>query len=101
MIRDKKYIASKMTELNNLSVGSNEIFINILFEIIIKELQKHGSINLVGFVIFDVFKSKARKGVNPQTLEKIMIPAKYKLRTRFSKAFNKQINYLLNEKKYE
>ncbi len=41
-----------------------------------KELKKAGKLGLVGFGTFSVVKRKAREGRNPQTGNKIKIPAK-------------------------
>ncbi len=43
---------------------------------ITKALKKKDTVTLIGFGTFNVAKSKARKGVNPQTGEEIKIKAK-------------------------
>ena len=46
---------------------------------------KKDPVSLVGFGAFKYVKSKARAGVNPQTGEKIKIPAKTTLKFKASK----------------
>ncbi len=47
-------------------------FINVTTE----ALKKGDKVALIGFGTFDVAERKARVGLNPQTKEKIQIPAK-------------------------
>lgn len=51
----------------------------------ISKASKKDSVSLVGFGTFQYKKSKARAGVNPQTGEKIKIPAKNTLKFKASK----------------
>ncbi len=44
-------------------------------EIITKELQSGGEVNITGFGAFKISKRAARNGVNPRTKEAIKIPA--------------------------
>jgi len=46
---------------------------------------KKGDVGLVGFGTFKIVKMKARMGVNPQTGEKLKIPAKKALKFKASK----------------
>ena len=50
--------------------------IDCVFSSITKALKKKQKVTLIGFGTFKVDKRKARKGVNPQTGEKIKIKAK-------------------------
>ena len=50
--------------------------VDCIFSTITKTLKKKKSVSLVGFGTFKVNKRKARKGINPQTGEKIKIKAK-------------------------
>ncbi|MFP4403033.1 MAG: HU family DNA-binding protein [Candidatus Woesearchaeota archaeon] len=51
---------------------------------VLKSVKKK-PVQLVGFGTFKMVKSKARAGVNPQTGEKIRIPAKTSLKFKASK----------------
>ena len=50
--------------------------VDCIFTSITKALKKNDTVTLVGFGTFSVSKRKARKGINPQTGEKIKIKAK-------------------------
>ena len=50
--------------------------VDCVFSSITKALKKKQKVTLIGFGTFKVDKRKARKGVNPQTREKIKIKAK-------------------------
>lgn len=49
--------------------------VDAVFDIITKSLSKGESVGITGFGTFSVTKRSARDGVNPQTGEKIRIPA--------------------------
>ena len=72
---------SKETGLTKVDAeGALEAFMKT----IIKGAKKD-PVSLVGFGAFKYVKSKARAGVNPQTGEKIKIPAKTTLKFKASK----------------
>ena len=50
--------------------------VDCVFSSITKALKKKQKVTLIGFGTFKVDKRKARKGINPQTGEKIKIKAK-------------------------
>jgi DNA-binding protein HU-beta len=50
--------------------------LDAVIESITKALSKGQTVTLVGFGTFKVRKRKARTGINPQTKEKIKIPAR-------------------------
>ena len=52
-----------------------------------KTLKKGGKVALVGFGTFGTVKRPARKGINPQTKEKITIKAKTVVKFKASSAF--------------
>ena len=60
--------------------------VDCVFSSITKALKKKQKVTLIGFGTFKVDKRKARKGVNPQTGEKIKIKAKTVLKFRIAKA---------------
>jgi DNA-binding protein HU-beta len=64
-------IAGKM----NLSKKDIEAVIEAMTDKIIEEIRKGNKVTLTGFGSFRVSKRKAREGINPQTKERITIPA--------------------------
>jgi DNA-binding protein HU-beta len=60
-------------------------------EIITKELQDGGEVNITGFGAFKVSERAARNGVNPRTKEAIKIPAMNSPVFRAGKTFKEAI----------
>ena len=60
-------------------------------EIITKELQNGGEVNITGFGAFKVSQRAARNGVNPRTKEAIKIPAMKSPVFRSGKTFKEAI----------
>lgn len=65
-------IVAKKAELTKKDAG---IALDAMVESISASLAKGEKVTLVGFGTFDVRDRKARTGVNPQTKDKIKIPA--------------------------
>ena len=59
----------------DLSKKAVEGVIESLEEIITEEIRKGNKVTLTGFGTFKVSDRAAREGINPQTKEKIQIPA--------------------------
>ena len=52
-----------------------DMVIEAMVETITKELQSGNKVTLTGFGTFKVSKRAAREGINPQTKQKLQIPA--------------------------
>jgi nucleoid DNA-binding protein len=65
------YISTK-TELSKRDI---EAVLDILTEKITEEIRNGNKVTLTGFGTFRVSKRAAREGINPQTKERITIPA--------------------------
>lgn len=52
-----------------------EMTIDTMVEVIADELRQDSKVTITGFGAFRVSKRAAREGINPQTKEKIQIPA--------------------------
>ncbi|BBE30185.1 transcriptional regulator [Tepiditoga spiralis] len=73
---NKKSLVSAISEKLNVSKKDAEKFLNDFVDIVSESLEKGESVKLVGFGTFEVVKREERKGINPQTKETIIIPAK-------------------------
>ena len=69
-----------------------EATLNAMMESITKALNKGESTTLVGFGTFSVSRRSAREGLNPQTKEKIKIPAKNVVKFKAGKTLSSAIN---------
>jgi len=66
--------------------------VNAILNTIVESLEKGEKVTLVGFGTLDVIKKKSRNGVNPRTLEKMVIDEKMAVRFKAGKALKKLIN---------
>ena len=65
-----------------------DVTLNAIMENITNALKKGESTTLVSFGTFSLSKRAAREGVNPQTQEKIKIPAKNVVKFKAGKTLN-------------
>lgn len=72
----QELVKSVYDKLDGLPLKQAENAVNAVLGSIKDELAKGGEVNLVGFGSFAVKTHKARTGRNPQTGEKIEVPAK-------------------------
>ena len=68
------------------------IVITTLIEIIITKVANNETITLVGFGSFKLQERKSRKGINPKTKEKLLIPASRKPIFSSGKYFRDKVN---------
>ena len=66
--------------------------LEIVIDVLKKELIAGGSIHIKGFGAFKTVEHQARKGVNPATGEKIVIPKRKVAVFKVSKGFMNAIN---------
>jgi DNA-binding protein HU-beta len=83
---NKAQIVSKIADEAKISKAAAEKAIATLTKAITQALRKGDSVTLVGFGTFSVTHRKAREGRNPQTGQKIRIPARKIPRFRPGKA---------------
>ena len=80
----KKAKKSRVTKSDLISLVAERLDIpkthvrkvlDAMVEVMIENIAKGVKVNLTGFGAFELRQSKARNGINPRTLEKIVIPA--------------------------
>jgi DNA-binding protein HU-beta len=71
----KAEFVDQVADRAELSKGDASGAVDAVLETIKEVLQRGGDINFTGFGKFSVAERGARQGVNPQTGEKIQIPA--------------------------
>ena len=72
---NKSDLVAIVAEKMEVTKKDAEVSLNAVVEAITESLVKGEKIQLIGFGSFEVRKRAARKGRNPQTNEKIKIPA--------------------------
>lgn len=81
----------KYAEKNNLSKTASKEEILRFIESFKDITAESGGINLNGFIKSEIKEYKAKKGVNPRTQEKILIPAKTKIKVSALPTFAKML----------
>ena len=72
---NKDALVSAIAEKTELSKKDIETTIDVMIEEITKVIKTGDKVTLTGFGTFRVSNRAAREGINPQTKEKIQIPA--------------------------
>ena len=90
-IMNKTELVAAIAEQAEISKKDAEKALKAFTDVVAEELKKGEKIQLVGFGTFEVSERAAREGRNPQTGEKIDIPAKLYVKFKASKAFKDAI----------
>ena len=69
-----------------------EASVNAFVEVVTDTMKKGEKVQLVGFGTFEVREKPAREGINPQTKEKVSIPASKAPALKFGKAYKDLFN---------
>ncbi|HMN19356.1 MAG TPA: HU family DNA-binding protein [Candidatus Moranbacteria bacterium] len=72
---NKDALVDAISAKTDLSKKDVETVIEMLTETITEEIRKGNKVTLTGFGTFRVSSRAAREGINPQTKERIQIPA--------------------------
>ena len=72
---NKSELVNAVAEKAEISKKDADKAVAAVIETVIDTLQKGDKVQLVGFGTFEVSARSARTGLNPQTKEKIQIPA--------------------------
>lgn len=82
-----KHVANK----SNKSVKESTVFVNATLEAIREALETGDSVRLVGFGVFSVKDTAPSIRVNPQTREKINVPARKRVKFTPGKELNEAV----------
>lgn len=72
---NRSELVSSIAAKSSLTKKDSEAALKAFIDTVTEELKKGEKIQLVGFGTFETRERAARQGVNPQTKEKISIPA--------------------------
>lgn len=72
---NKNALTEAISVKTDIAKKDVETVIDTMVDVITEELRQGGKITITGFGAFRVSKRAAREGINPQTKEKIQIPA--------------------------
>jgi DNA-binding protein HU-beta len=72
---NKKELMAEVAQKTGMTKKDSEKVVTATFEVIEEALSKNDKVQLVGFGTFSVKDRAERTGFNPQTKEKMIIPA--------------------------
>src|SRR6478752_2960536 len=87
----KAFIFSVLRESCELTQAGSRVAANDLIGAIVEQLKRDGKFNLPGFGTFTVRTTKARKGLNPRTGEKIKVKAGKTVRFKASPVLRRTV----------
>jgi DNA-binding protein HU-beta len=91
-VMNKTDLVAKMAEASGLSKKDAEKALKAFEDVVTAELVAGGDVRLVGFGTFDVKERAEHEGINPQTKNKIVIPASKSPRFKVGKALKDAVN---------
>ena len=89
---NKTELVAAMADQAGLSKKVAEKALKAFTDVVAKELNNGGKVQLVGFGTFEVSKRAAREGRNPQTGKTMSIPASKAPKFKAGKALKDSIN---------
>ena len=89
---NKANLIEKVQEENDFTKAQAEQIVDMIFDCIVDEVKKGGTVSVAGFGIFEAKKRAARMGRNPKTGETIQIKASTSPKFRPAKAFKEAVN---------
>jgi len=75
-VMGKKELSAQLAERVGISKKMSDAYLNTLLDTITEEIKNGNEIKLIGFGSFKIKNRAERTAVNPQTKEKITVPAK-------------------------
>lgn len=89
---NKKELIDAMAKDLDTSKKDIDLVLGTFMDVVKEALLEEEKVTLVGFGTFQVQQRKATTGINPQTKEKMDIPAKKYAKLKFSDKINEVLN---------
>ncbi len=90
--KTKKQFIEMMDETTDLSKNKANKFLKFFAEVVKEQLALRDDVELEGIGFFTTIEMPAKEAVNPQTNEKIIVPAHYQVRLRFDEELKDKMN---------
>lgn len=84
---NKGELVKAMADKAGLTIKEAGVAFDAFVEVVTDALKEGDKVQLVGFGTFEVREKAAREGINPQTKEKVKIPASKAPALKFGKAY--------------
>lgn len=89
---NKGELIKELADVTNFTQKDAALFLDSYVEVITKALKKGDKVQLVGFGTYEVKNRKAGVRTNPQTKEKVNVPASKVPVFKFGKAYKNLFN---------
>ncbi|MBD3195402.1 MAG: DNA-binding protein [Candidatus Lokiarchaeota archaeon] len=89
---NKKDLTKVVAEATNKTQKDSKVIVESIMKVISGALAKGEEVKIVNFGKFSVRERAERKGINPQTLEKMTIPAKNVIKFKPGKGLADVVN---------
>lgn len=89
---NKSELIELVSKSSEVSKKDTEKVVTALFDAIVAQVAEGNDVRIVGFGTFECHDRKERSGVNPQTKEKIVIPASKVPAFKAGKAFKDAVD---------
>ncbi len=89
---NKGELVKAMADKAGLTIKEAGVAYDAFVEVVTDAMKKGEKVQLVGFGTFEVREKAAREGINPQTKEKVSIPASKAPALKFGKAYKDLFN---------
>jgi DNA-binding protein HU-beta len=87
----RQELIKRVAAKSNKSIKESTTFVNATLETIRETLEQGDSVRLVGFGVFSVRDTAPSMRVNPQTREKISVPARKRVKFTPGKELNEAV----------
>jgi len=88
---NKAELVKEVANQTGLTVKTSREAVNVVISVITDSLGREEKVTLVDFETFRIMERKARTGVNPQTRERLDIPAKNVVRFKAGKGLRERV----------
>ena len=90
---NKQDLIDAIAEAANISKTAAEVALNTFMDCVTSTLQSGGKVSIIGFGSFETSKRAARVGHNPQTGQKMQIPAAIVAKFKAGKKLKDAVNH--------
>src|SRR5260221_14279462 len=87
----RQELIKRVATKSNKSIKESTAFVNATLDTIRESLEQGDSVRLVGFGVFSVRDTAASQRVNPQTRDKITVPARKRVKFTPGKELNEAV----------
>jgi len=89
---NKSQVAAKLAEVKEITIKEATHIMDVIMDIIEAEIVSGGEVSLHGFGTLKTVERKERECLNPQTKQKMIVPAKKTVTFKVAKGLKDKVN---------